>query len=79
MKQRNLLDAPDSIFEILGFALPKSRPEEYQRENSITDYVVIGRIVSLKRENTYQKAYPAMNSIGLLNMNYPGMTDNHYE
>ena len=39
MKQRKLLDVPDSIFEALGFALPKSRPEEYQKGNSITDYV----------------------------------------
>lgn len=79
MKQRKLVDVPDSIFEALGFALPKSRLEEYQRGNSITDYVGSGRIVSLKRENTYQKAYPVMNSIGLLNLNYPGMPDNHYE
>ncbi len=79
MKQRKFVDVPDSIFEALGFALPKSRPEEYQRGNSITDYVGSGRIVSLKKENTYQKTYPAMNGIGLLNLNYPGMPDNHYE
>lgn len=79
MKQKKLMDVPDSIFEALGFALPKSRQEEYQKGNSITDYVGSGRIVSLKKENTYQKAYPAMNGIGLLNLNYPSMPDNHYE
>lgn len=79
MKQKKLVDVPDSVFEALGFVLPKNKPEEYQKGSSVTDYVGTSRIISLKKANTYQKTYPAMNGIGLLTLNYPGMPDNNCE
>lgn len=79
MKQKKFVDVPDSVFEAFGFTLPKSIPEEYQKGSSITDYVGNGRVVSLKKEHTYHKAYPAMNGIPLLSLNYPGMPEQDYK
>ena len=73
MKRNNLIDVPDSIFEAFGFALPKSVSAPYQKGSSITDYVGGNRIISLKKEHTYQETYPIMNGIGVLNLNYPSM------
>ena len=73
MKQKKTIDVPDSIFEALGFALPQNTQAEYEKGNSITDYVGESRVVSLRKEHTYHKAYPILNGIGLLNLNFPNM------
>lgn len=64
---------PNAIFEAFGFTLPKSILEEYQTGSSITDFVGGGRILSLKKEHSYQKAYPVMSGVPILNLNYPCM------
>lgn len=79
MKQQKTVDVPDSIFEALGFALPKNAQPDYQKGTSITDYVGERRIITLRREHTYQSAYPLMTGIGLLNLKYPNMPENEYE
>ena len=79
MKQNNLIDVPDSIFEAFGFALPKSVSAPYQKGGSITDYVGGNRIISLKKENTYQEAYPIMNGIDILKLSYPSMPKEGYK
>ena len=73
MKQKKRTEVPDSVFEAFGFTLPKSIPKEYQAGSSITDFVDGGRILSLKNEHSYQKAYPVMSGVPLLNLNYPCM------
>ena len=70
---------PNAIFEAFGFTLPKSIPEEYQTGSSITDFVGSGRILSLKKEQSYQKAYPVMSGLPLLALNYPCMPVEKYK
>lgn len=79
MKQTKTIDVPDSIFEALGFALPKNTQAEYQKGSSITNYLGEARVVSLRKEHTYHKAYPVMSGIGLLNLNFPNMPEKEYE
>ena len=79
MKRKKQMEVPDYIFEALGFTLPKSIPKEYQKGSSITDYVGSDRIITLKKENTYHKVYPAMSGIGILNLNYPSMPKEDYK
>lgn len=79
MKQKKRTEVPDSVFEAFGFTLPKSIPEEYQAGSSITDFVGGERILSLKKEHSYQKVYPVMNGVPLLNLNYPCMPVERYK
>ncbi len=79
MKQKKSVEVPDCIFEALGFALPKDVPGDYQKGDSVTDYVGSGRVLSLKRECMYQKTYPVMKRVGLLNLNYPHLPDESYQ
>lgn len=79
MKQKKTIDVPDSIFEAFGFALPENTQAEYEKGDSITDYVGETRIISLQKAHTYHKAYPVMNRIGLLNLNFPNMPKEEYE
>lgn len=80
MKQKKQMEVPDSVFEALGFALPKSMPKKYQKGSSITDYVGSDRILSLKKEeNTYHKVYPVMSGIGILNLKLPSIPKEDYK
>lgn len=79
MKQKRRTEVPNAIFEAFGFTLLKSIPEEYQAGSSITDFVGSGRILSLKKEQSYQKAYPVMSGLPLLALNYPCMPVEKYK
>lgn len=76
MKEKRLLEVPDFIFEALGFTLPQKEVKKYFEGDSVTEYLGNRRILSLKREHTYQKSYSMLTGIHLLNLNYLSMPKN---
>lgn len=80
MKSKKLTVVPDDLYEVLGFTLPFSNVKtEYQKGESITEYIGGTRIDSLKRESRYRVYYPKLNSINLLTLNYPSIPQNIYQ
>lgn len=73
MKSKNILQVPDSLYEVLGFTLPYSKDADapdYVQGGSVTEFIGSNRIESLKRESKYKTYYPQMKDINLLSLNY---------
>lgn len=82
MKSKNILQVPDSLYEVLGFTLPYSKDTDtpdYMQGGSVTEFIGSKRIESLKRENKYKTYYPRMKDINLLTLNYPSVPQNIHQ
>ncbi len=76
MKFKNTMHVPDGIYEALGLFLPFSKNEdipEYEKGNSVTEFIGNQRVNTLKRESRYRTYYPKLQEINLLALNYPSI------
>lgn len=73
-KKKTFIQVPDDILSALGVYVPLLM-EEYLSE---TDILNGNRIVTLKKEHTYQKLYPKINMYDLLKLRYPTVPDCSY-